>query len=191
MYVPEIFHLCGLGSKVDDLPCVFFLSSFFSPTFASYKLINDKIPTGKPKGKFKGSCESRGFWQIEMRLAPFISFTSTQPPQFEVHLICLFSAISFSSLFRINDPGGLAGIERLPGSQDLRSEGEDPRPSRWISDCMWARRCVCVYACALHRGVVSAGWPDTGVSFRACLGNEAEMKPLTSKTGRLKWLLGG
>lgn len=26
----------------------------------------------------------------------------------------------------------------------------------------------------LQWGVVSAGWPDTGVGFRGCLGNEAE-----------------
>lgn len=49
--------------------------SNFSPTFASHKCINDEIPrgglleTGKSKAKIKGSCQSRGFWLLEMRLA--------------------------------------------------------------------------------------------------------------------------
>lgn len=148
----HIGRLCGPGSKVDKLPFVF---SSSSPTFASHKLINDKIPEGtscrnrriKTGKKQKQSFQSRGFWQLEMRLAPLISFTSTtQPPQLDFFLICLFSAISFSSLHSINDPGGLAGFVRSPVSQDWRCKRGsktimlDLRPASWH---------VCVYVCVL------------------------------------------
>lgn len=181
-----------LGSKVDNLLFFFFFTSC-RPTFASQKWINDKIPeegllqTGKSKERKKRVLSKPWLLTARDEAGPLILFTSiTQPSQLDAFLICLFSAISFSS--SLNDPGGLAGIEWCRGSQDLRSEGKDPRPSCWIPDCTWASRCVCVYACVLQQGVVSGRRPDTGVSFRGCLENEAEMKPLTSEN---TWLQGG
>lgn len=83
-----------------------------------------------------------------------------------------------SSSRSVNDPGGLAGCEQKLVNQDLRRQREGGGEK--IQDIMLdfrlrlVRARVSVYACALlQQGVVSTGWPDTGVSFRGCLGNEA------------------
>lgn len=174
--------------------CVLFFFSNCSLTLLHINKLMTKshreLPwiTGKSRGKetsfFFKTPQSGGFWQLQMRLAS--SFHS--PPLF-IPLIGLLSDLSrfrhpSSSLRGVNDPGGLAGCEQKLVNQDLRREGEDPRHHAGLSDRMWARRArahthTCVYARALQRGVVSAGWPDTGVGFRGCLGNEAETIPLT------------
>lgn len=101
-------------------------------------------------------------------------------------VICLFFA---SPPPNAHDPGGLAGGQQELVNQDVRRS----KTSRRISErsrVTCSRLCVRVHVRAFQRGggLSAQVGPDTGVSFRGCLGNEAEMIQLTPflrKTGKV------
>lgn len=193
IYVFEIFHnnlhikhmqpwLEGWQSAVFTFPAVVQLLLHINKLMTKS---HRELPTitgwsGGRETRFSTS-PSRGFWQLLMRLDSSFHSPLLFIPLTGIFLICLFSAIPFSS-FSINDPWGLAGLEQSLVNQDLRRGGEDPRHHAGFQTARRQRcasTCLCVHARALQQGVVSAGQPHTGVGCRGRVGNEAEKIPLT------------
>lgn len=143
---------------------------------------------GKKRERRFSASQSRGFWQLGMRLAS--SFLS---PLLFIRLIGLFFLIClFSpSLFFYPQrkwPWRVGRLWAEASQSRFEKRGRRSKTSCWISDCMrLLRACVCVRVHS-SSGVVSTGWPDTGVGFRGCLGNEAEtilLTPFLRQTGKV------
>lgn len=99
-------------------------------------------------------------------------------------LICLFSPSPFFSPqhqwpWRVGSLWAEASQSRFEkrGRRSKTSCRNSDGTLLTVRTCVCARKYLCV--CVLQQGVVSTGWPDTGVGFRGCLGNEAETIPLT------------
>lgn len=87
--------------------------------------INELMPNSQREASCKQESQkgkSKGFWHLEMRLARSFHSPLLHSLLNWTSFWSLFSAISFSSLCSVNEPGGLAGNERSPGSQDLGSK---------------------------------------------------------------------
>lgn len=183
----------GPGSKVDKLLCFGFFSNCSLTLLHINKLMTKshrELPwiTGKSRGKetsFFLNSSKQGLLTATDETGLLFSFTSAiHPPHW-----ASFWSVSFPpSLFfspRRKWPWRVGRLWAEASQSRFEKRGRRSETSRWIfRPHVGAARArththTCVYARALQRGVVSAGWPDTGVGFRGCLGNEAETIPLT------------